>query len=200
MKRLDIKAKILSEQVLFMEIEKNIFKSEQRFELKDINTFNNYPLLKRLFALNFIEEIVVRSNELRLKKNNTVPWKELAPRIGEIIREMDSLGEILLPEKMDTKSASKEESTQLPDELNGINEVLAQNILPALAQHGGSVKVVGFKTGILDVVFSGGCQGCSQSTVTVKQGIENLLKQRYPQINEVRDVTQHNEGTNPYFT
>jgi Fe/S biogenesis protein NfuA len=200
MKRLEIKAKILSEQVLLMEIEKNLFKEEQRFELKDINTFENYPLLQKLFRLECLEEIVLRKNELRLKKNNTIPWKEIAPRIGEIVREVDAMGEIHLPETFILKSAAKEESAELPAELDGINEVLAKNILPALAQHGGSVKVTGFRNGILEVVFSGGCQGCSQSTVTVKQGIEKLLKQRYPQINEVRDVTQHNEGTNPYFT
>lgn len=200
MKKLEIKAKILSEQVLFMEFEKDIFKGEQRFELKDIEKFEVYPLLQKIFSLEIIEEIVLRKNELRLKKNNSIPWKEIAPRIGEIIREVDSHGEILLPEKLDLKNVVKEESTQLPAELNGINEVLAQNILPALAQHGGSVKVLAFKSGILDVVFSGGCQGCSQSTVTVKQGIEKLLKQRYPQIKEVRDVTQHNEGSNPYYT
>lgn len=200
MKKLEIKAKILSEQVLFMEIEKDLFKVEQRFELKDIENFKNFPLLQKIFGLEIIDEVVLRKNELRLKKNNSTPWKEIAPRIGEIIREVDFFGEILLPVKLDLKAVSEEESIQLPDELNGINDVLAQNILPALAQHGGSVKVLAFKSGILDVVFSGGCQGCSQSTVTVKQGIEKLLKQRYPQIIEVRDVTQHSEGTNPYFT
>ena len=200
MKKLEIKAKVLSEQVLFMEVEKSIFKVEQRFEVKNIENFKTYPFLQIIFSLEGIEEIVLRKNEIRLKKNNPVPWKEIAPRIGEIIREAESLGEVLLPECSEIKNNLKTESIQLPDELNGISNVLAQNILPALAQHGGSVEVVGFKSGTLDVVFSGGCQGCSQSAVTVKQGIEKLLKQRYPQITEVRDVTLHNEGNTPYYT
>jgi Fe/S biogenesis protein NfuA len=200
MKKLEIKAKILSEQVLYLEFEKSLFKVEQRFELKDIEKFKHYPLLEKIFGIEIIEEVVLRKNELILKKNNSTPWKDIAPRIGEIIREVDSYGEILLPEKLDNKNVIKEDNIQLPPELNGINDVLAQNILPALAQHGGSVKVLAFKSGILEVIFSGGCQGCSQSTVTVKQGIEKLLKQRYPQIIEVKDVTQHNEGKNPYYT
>jgi Fe-S cluster biogenesis protein NfuA len=200
MTKLEIKAMILSEQVLLMEMKKDLFKSEQRFDRKENSEFDKYPLLKSLFELEFIEEIVVRNNEMRLKKNTTFPWKEIAPRIAEVIRKIDSLGEIRLPKKQEPKAIVKEDNHELPKELDGINEVLAQNILPALAQHGGSVKVAGFKNGVLEVVFSGGCQGCSQSTVTVKQGIEKLLKQRYPQINEVRDITQHTEGTNPYYT
>lgn len=201
MNKLEIKAKILSEQVILLEVEKNLFKDEQHFEFKNGNHFTGFPLLDKIFSLNMIEEVVVRKNELRIKKNSHISWKDIAPKIGEIIREVDALGEVRLPENSALKVNSEEEvSIELPEELSGIKEVLAQNILPALAQHGGSVKVVGFKNGILDVVFSGGCQGCSQSTVTVKQGIEKLLKQRYPQITEVRDVTLHNEGANPYYS
>lgn len=80
-----------------------------------------------------------------------------------------------------------------------LEKLFDQQIRPALAQHGGNVEIVDVDNDILYVKFFGGCQGCSSSKATLKGGIEQLIKQNYPDIKEVVDVTDHATGTNPYM-
>lgn len=80
-----------------------------------------------------------------------------------------------------------------------LEKLFDQQIRPALAQHGGNVEIVDVDNDILYVKFFGGCQGCSSSKATLKGGIEQLIKQNYPDIKEVVDVTDHTTGTNPYM-
>ena len=79
-----------------------------------------------------------------------------------------------------------------------LEEIFDEQIRPALAQHGGNVEVVDVDNNILYVKFFGGCQGCSSSTATLKGGIEQVVKEHFPFIVEVIDVTEHKEGMNPY--
>ena len=80
-----------------------------------------------------------------------------------------------------------------------IEKLFDQQIRPALAQHGGNVEVVDVDNDILYVKFFGGCHGCSSSKATLKGGIEQLVKQNFPDIKEVVDITDHETGTNPYM-
>lgn len=80
-----------------------------------------------------------------------------------------------------------------------IEKLFDQQIRPALAQHGGNVEIVDVDNNVLFVKFYGGCHGCSSSKATLKGGIEQLVKQNFPDIVEVLDVTDHANGTNPYM-
>ncbi|MFM8455089.1 MAG: NifU family protein [Gammaproteobacteria bacterium] len=85
-----------------------------------------------------------------------------------------------------------------------IEFVLEDEICPGLASHGGSVSLVSLLEEVQNQVvavlkFSGGCQGCGMAAQTLKQGIEKTLKERFPEILEVRDTTDHKSGTNPYY-
>jgi Fe-S cluster biogenesis protein NfuA len=80
-----------------------------------------------------------------------------------------------------------------------IEKLFDSQIRPALAQHGGNVEVIDVDNNKLFVKFFGGCQGCSSSKATLKGGIEQLIKQNFPDIDEVVDVTDHEEGSNPYM-
>ena len=106
-----------------------------------------------------------------------------------------------LPDK-ETKKTSSIHSNQ--DFLNSdfgkkIKTVIEMQISPSLGSHGGSVTPIDFKDGELFVLFSGGCQGCSQASVTVRDGIEKILKEKFPELKKVTDLTNHTEGDNPYF-
>jgi Fe-S cluster biogenesis protein NfuA len=80
-----------------------------------------------------------------------------------------------------------------------IEKLFDSQIRPALAQHGGNVEVIDVDNNKLFVKFFGGCQGCSSSKATLKGGIEQLIKQNFPDIDEVVDVTDHEQGSNPYM-
>lgn len=80
-----------------------------------------------------------------------------------------------------------------------LEKLFDEQVRPALAAHGGGVEIVDFDNDRLYLKLSGGCQGCSSSTATLKDGIERLVKEKYPDVVEVIDLTDHSSGDNPYF-
>ncbi len=94
-----------------------------------------------------------------------------------------------------------EGSTAEGDLADHIRQLLEGHINPQIASHGGRADLasVDEERGVVYVQLSGGCQGCGMASVTLKQGIEQSLKQVLPQITSVEDVTDHASGTNPYY-
>ncbi len=80
-----------------------------------------------------------------------------------------------------------------------LQRLFEEQINPALALHGGSVRLIDVKGDKVYIELGGGCRGCGMVDVTLKQGIEVMIKQAVPEINEVLDVTDHASGTNPYY-
>lgn len=80
-----------------------------------------------------------------------------------------------------------------------IAQVIETRINPALAAHGGGISLVDVRDNVVYVQLSGGCQGCGMARVTLKQGIERMLQEVFPEIVEVVDVTDHARGTSPYY-
>jgi Fe/S biogenesis protein NfuA len=91
-----------------------------------------------------------------------------------------------------------------PGDLSGdvaqrVVEVLARQVNPSIAAHGGRAVLVAVEQGTAYLRLSGGCQGCAMATVTLSQGIETAIVQAVPEITSVVDVTDHQSGANPYF-
>jgi Fe/S biogenesis protein NfuA len=80
-----------------------------------------------------------------------------------------------------------------------IVQVLTENVNPAIASHGGAAELVSVDGTIAYLQLSGGCQGCGMAQVTLRQGIERILRDAIPEITEVVDVTDHMSGENPYY-
>jgi Fe/S biogenesis protein NfuA len=92
----------------------------------------------------------------------------------------------------------------VPGDLTGpltdqVAQVLEQQVNPAIASHGGAARLVSIDETIVYLELMGGCQGCGMASVTLKQGIERILLQAIPEVSEVRDVTDHASGDNPYY-
>ena len=81
-----------------------------------------------------------------------------------------------------------------------IQEVIDTMINPAIAGHGGYVELIDVQDNRVYLQMGGGCQGCGAADVTLKSGIERLLKEEIPEIVEILDTTDHASGTNPYYT
>lgn len=79
-----------------------------------------------------------------------------------------------------------------------LEQLLDDEVNPALGTHGGAALLVDFKDGIVFLQLTGGCQGCSMAGATMKDGIEETIRASFPEIREVRDVTKHANGMNPY--
>ena len=80
-----------------------------------------------------------------------------------------------------------------------VQEVIDRSINPAIASHGGTVTLLDVKDGVAYIRFGGGCQGCGMVDVTLKQGVETMIRRAVPQIRQVVDTTDHAAGTNPYY-
>ena len=81
-----------------------------------------------------------------------------------------------------------------------IQKTIEDMINPAVASHGGRVDLVDFVNQDVYIRLSGGCQGCASSSATLRNGIERLLREEYPDIRNIVDVTDHASGENPYYS
>ncbi len=80
-----------------------------------------------------------------------------------------------------------------------LEELLDKQIRPVLAQHGGDVEIIDIDNNKVFLILKGGCQGCSSSKATLKGGIETIVKKKFPEIEEVVDLTDHASGDSPYM-
>jgi len=83
--------------------------------------------------------------------------------------------------------------------IDKVQEVIRSKINPAIASHGGNIALVDVKDKVAYLRFGGGCQGCGMVDVTLKQGVEVMIKEAVPEIEGVMDVTEHADGKNPYY-
>ena len=81
-----------------------------------------------------------------------------------------------------------------------VSQVLDAEINPAIASHGGEIKLRDVQGTEIFIEMAGGCQGCAMSRMTLRQGVERMVSQSVPEVTAIHDVTDHASGDNPYFT
>jgi len=91
-------------------------------------------------------------------------------------------------------------NTMSDDLKTRVQELIDSSINPAVAGHGGFVELLDVKDNTVYLQMGGGCQGCGAADITLKSGIERLIKEEIPEITEVLDATDHAAGSNPYYT
>lgn len=99
------------------------------------------------------------------------------------------------------KVAEKKEAPEGPegDLWRRVQEIIDEQINPAVASHGGYIDLLDVSEGVAYVRMGGGCQGCGMANATLKQGVERLIRDMIPEIEQVLDTTDHAGGTNPYY-
>ena len=80
-----------------------------------------------------------------------------------------------------------------------LQKLLDEHVNPMVAQHGGQIHLVDYVNKTAFIRMSGGCQGCSSSALTLKQGVEKAIFEAYPRVKQIVDVTDHGSGENPYY-
>lgn len=81
-----------------------------------------------------------------------------------------------------------------------LQKLLDEKVNPMVAQHGGQIDLVDYVNRTAYIRMSGGCQGCSSSQATLSQGVEKAILEAYPRVAQVVDITDHDNGVNPYYT
>jgi Fe/S biogenesis protein NfuA len=85
------------------------------------------------------------------------------------------------------------------DLMSKVQDLIDNSINPAVAGHGGWVQLLDVRDNKVYLTMGGGCQGCGAADITLKAGIERLIREEIPEIEEVLDTTDHGAGTNPYY-
>ena len=176
--------------------------SEQRVLVKRSHKVEQSPLLENLFKIQEIEEVLIEKNIITLKKTGNSTWQSLGPKIGPAIREsLKSEKPVISEELIENLNKPIEiDDEELRKRIEDVQRLLDKQVAPALAGHGGHVTLVKITGGQVHLSFGGGCQGCSQISVTVKDGIEKLLKAELPWMQEIVDKTDHGAGDDPYYS
>ena len=152
------------------------------FEVTKKDETNN-DLIKNLFSVNGVESIFLGKDFISVNKQDNVEWEEIKHIIISLINDFYSTGKEYVVEKhLNEKSENLEEI-----ELR-IIKILDQKIRPAVARDGGDIKFKEFKDGIVKVQLQGSCSGCPSSTMTLKQGVQNLLCHYIPEVKQVEAI------------
>ena len=153
----------------------------EEFQKNEIKQVNN-SFVKELLSFKGVELVLLSKNFLSVNKTKDVSWNELKPMIiSHLNHYFENNDSPIL------KDASKNLNTNLDndDTTKKIIEVLDTKIRPAVARDGGDIKFKSFKNGVVKVELQGSCSGCPSSLITLKQGVQNLLKHYVKEVNSV---------------
>ncbi len=145
------------------------------------------PLAQRIFAVDGVAGVFFGTDFVTVTKTDVVAWDHIKPAIlGAIMEHYQSGAPVIEGEAAATGHAEHDG----PDgEIVGqIKELLDTRVRPAVAQDGGDITFHGFERGVVYLHMQGACAGCPSSTITLKMGIENLLRHYIPEVTEVRPV------------
>ena len=152
------------------------------FEITKKDETNN-ELIRNLLSVNGVESIFLGSDFISVNKNNNASWDEIKHIVISLINDFYSSGKKSVVEK-----SLNEETENLEEIEKKIVKILDQKIRPAVAKDGGDIKFKEFKDGIVKVQLQGSCSGCPSSTMTLKQGVQNLLCHYIPEVKGVEAI------------
>lgn len=165
-------------------------------EYKNIEEAKNAPLATELYNFSFVKEIFISENYVSITKFDVVEWSEITNEIRSFIKQFIADGKTIVDKSVQPKNKEQQGGIQLED-LDDISKqiiaILDEYIKPAVAADGGNILFQSYEqeTKVVNVILQGACSGCPSSTITLKNGIENMLKQLIPgQIEQVVAINQ----------
>ena len=156
----------------------------EEFQKAKKNEVSN-AFVKELLNFKGVELILLSEKFLSVKKTQEVSWNELKPMVISHLNDyFEKNNEPILKDKQ--KTASNADNND--ETVNKIIEVLDTKIRPAVARDGGDIKFKSFEDGVVKVELQGSCSGCPSSLMTLKQGVQNLLKHYVKEVNSVEAI------------
>ena len=156
-----------------------IVSNKGSFEITQNDQTNN-ELVKNLLSINGVEGIFLGKDFISINKYDDTPWDEIKHIVISLINDFYSSGKECVIE-----NTLIEDDKNLKDIEKKIVRILDEKIRPAVARDGGDIKFKEFKDGIVKVQLQGSCSGCPSSTMTLKQGVQNLLCHYLPEVKKV---------------
>ena len=155
-------------------------------DFPSLESADKSPLAKRIFATGQVTGVFFGTDFVTVTKSEAAEWQHIKPAILGAIMEHYQSGAAVM--EGDAQSAHATHDGPDGDVVRQIKELLDSRVRPAVAQDGGDITFHGFDRGIVYLHMKGACAGCPSSTLTLKMGIENLLRHYIPEVLEVRPV------------
>lgn len=146
------------------------------------------PLARRIFALRGVTGVFFGSDFITVTKLDDTLWEHVKPAILGAIMEHFQSGAPVMGSQARTAGGHADHAGPDGAIVEQIKELLDTRVRPAVAQDGGDITFHGFERGVVYLHMQGACAGCPSSTLTLKMGIENLLRHYIPEVTEVRPV------------
>lgn len=162
--------------------------NQDSVEFKNIEEAAPSPLAQKLFHLPFVKEVFISGNYIALSKFNIVEWEEVTQEVRQFLLDELQSGTVVLKEPVVQHQATPEKNNANPaaepvamgDVEKRIVEILDEYVAPAVGQDGGYIRFMGYENKVVKVLLQGACSGCPSSTMTLKNGILQILQSMLP--------------------
>ncbi|MBS1575639.1 MAG: NifU family protein [Bacteroidetes bacterium] len=157
-------------------------------DFPDVESAKPSPLAVELFGFPFIKAVFIASNFVTLTKNPETDWNDVNATIRQFLKEYLEEGKTIINE--DEVATIKQESTNSiladdTDVVKRIKELLDNYVRPAVEMDGGAIQFKSYDAGTVSLMLQGSCSGCPSSMITLKAGIEGMMKRMIPEVQEV---------------
>ncbi len=175
-----------------------LFDNPSPLEFLNPSQANASPLAVELFKFPFVKSVFIHRNYITVSKSDTIQWEDVTLELREFLRSYLSEGKIIVTGQNFVSNASPKSEESISDLIEHVVPtseiekkivgVLEEYVAPAVGQDGGMIVFRSYKDGVVSLMMRGACSGCPSATVTLKSGIEALLKKFVPEVKEVISV------------
>lgn len=158
-------------------------------DFPDVESATPSPLATELFGFPFIKAVFIASNFVTLTKTTETDWNDAIPSIRQFLKDYLEEGKPVINEEemaqRRTQQSSNEVSADDDDVVKRIKELLDNYVRPAVEMDGGAIQFKSYTEGTVSLAMQGSCSGCPSSMITLKAGIEGMMKRMIPEVKEV---------------
>lgn len=157
-------------------------------DFPDVDAAKPSPLAQELFGYPFIKAVFIASNFVTLTKTSETEWQDVIPSIRQFLKDYLEEGKLVINE--DEVVTIKPEASNVisaddDDVVKRIKEILDNYVKPAVEMDGGAIQFKSYDDGVVNLMLQGSCSGCPSSMITLKTGIEGMMKRMIPEVREV---------------
>jgi Fe-S cluster biogenesis protein NfuA len=155
------------------------------FDFDSLENAAKSPLATELFEMGFVKRVFIANNFVTITKTEDKMWVELIPNLRGFLKEFLESGKKMFTDDISYEDSNYQMDDNDDDVVVKIKNILNENIKPAVEMDGGAIDFNSYEDGVVSLTLKGACSGCPSATVTLKAGIEALLKRNIPQVTEV---------------
>ena len=157
-------------------------------DFPDVSSAKPSPLAVELFGFPFIRSVFIASNFVTLTKTSETDWQDVIPTVRQFLKEYLEEGKQVINEEEVSnmkQEASNDVAADDDDVVKRIKELLDNYVKPAVEMDGGAIQFKSYQQGVVNLMLQGSCSGCPSSMITLKAGIEGMMKRMIPEVKEV---------------